>query len=549
MAEGIGLDVDLMVQSSVRATSFGVFSEGFFSGFRDSNSIAFTNSVDARITYGQLECAANVFAKIFGAIDPHSIKDNVLIATGQKVLDAVLAVCCIHAGLRFTIVDKQKDVTHHAYVCSHSDATLVFVGDTSVPTREWVSELVTQITHVELKEGVLVIDGAIELPESPIQAVSRIADVRPQAIFYSSGSTGKPKGIVVSRQLLWDGGECVSSYLGLTQDDVILSYLPISFDYGFNQILCALRVGAKLVLEDDFAPLKTKAICEKFQPTVLPGSPSIFLNLGKLIKRRPDVSAFASIRLVTNTGGRVPELGHTFIKVLVESFATRPFLMFGLTESFRSSFLPPDLYGQKHNAIGKAVPGVSLFLIDESDVILDAPHQIGEIVHSGRLISYGYYKDPGATEKLVFRLLHPDFDGITNGPMAIRSGDLGYFDEDGVFFHVGRKDNLIKVREQRTSLDQVEDMISQLGLFDVSAVVADKDADGMTIIHVFAVVAAGTSEQIGEIRRHLLAALPVHLAGGRLTLLSDLPTNVNGKICRKTLSVQHVVSESRLNHA
>lgn len=502
------------------------------------NKLALTNSEGTSFTYEELRSVVSKIAARLSSRFAGISSGTVLISTGSKVLDATISLSCMALGGRFTILDRQKDAAHKSHVCAHSDATNVIVGSDDSDLNEWVTPNV-QVVWTAKYEGfsVNLTTNQPKLGTHP-QLARQSCSLLPQALFYTSGSTGQPKGIVVARTQLLDGAECVAKYLALTADDTILSYLPISFDYGFNQIMTGLSIGATVVLEDTFAPLQVKDHFDRFTPTVFPGSPSIFLNLGKLIRRRLAVDDFASLRLVTNTGGRVPELGHEFIRMVVEAHGVKPFLMYGLTESFRSSYLPPNLYHNKHNAIGRAVPGVSLYLQDEQGRIVEKPNTIGEIIHAGRLISYGYYKDPQATERLISRLNHPAFDGVPNPPQAVKSGDLGWFDEDGIFFHAGRKDNLIKVREQRTSLDQIEDILTASGYFDVSVVVPDKDQDGLTIIHIFGSLSTTAPLDAAELRRALVEVLPMHLAGFKLTLRQDLPTNLNGKICRKTLSAE-----------
>ena len=462
---------------------------------------------------------------------------SAIVRTGRKLLDAIATLCCIETSTRFVTIDARRERGFVDYVATHSNSGLCISKSHGFAFPHQISHSEQLFDLVDSSACKVVVGELDETKETSNEKVGNIdnsaarnvAEIVPQALFYTSGSTGLPKGIVVSKQAMMDGAVSVSAYLGLSSGDKIVSCLPISFDYGFNQIMCALHVGCSLMLIDEFSPLTFGGICRDHIATVFPATPSILLGIGKRYARTGKWSDFESVRCVTNTGGRIPDAGHDFLRELRRRFETQPYLMYGLTEGFRSSYLPPELYDSKHNAIGRPVPGVSLMLIDDQGEVVTTPGVIGEIVHAGRFVSYGYYRDREATERLMVPLKGALFDGIFAPPLGIRSGDLGRFDADGVFFHLGRKDNLIKVREHRTSLDEVEIMVSSTNVADAVVVLPAEDRDGMQIVEIVVVPKPNVSRERGVLRTTIAGALPAHLHGFRLRVVEDLPASINGK--------------------
>ena len=273
------------------------------------------------------------------------------------------------------------------------------------------------------------------------------------AIIYTSGSTGMPKGIVLSHGNLWDGARIVSSYLNLREDDRLAQVLSLNFDYGLNQIFSAIHVGAQVYLTTFHFPKDIFDFIRSKKITNLALMP-IFLNrLFDTHFFKPDfANDIVSLRRITTSGGRVSKNIINIIKAVFPK--TDLYLMYGLTESFRSTFLPPDKLETHSNSIGKAIPDVEILILDENGDECE-PNKNGELVHRGGVIAKGYWNSPLKTKKR-FKLWK---DSSGNREIVVFSGDIVRRDSEGFIYFIGRKDNMIKTSGHRVSPEEVEQAV------------------------------------------------------------------------------------------
>ena len=294
------------------------------------------------------------------------------------------------------------------------------------------------------------------LLDAPPTAAHRVIDSDMAAIFYTSGSTGKPKGVVVSHRNLVMGANSVASYLENTRDDTLLAALPLSFDAGFSQLTTAFHAGARVVLLNYLLPQDVMRAIDRHRVTGLTAVPPLFIQFARL--DWPQGGA-ASLRYFASTGGRMPrEVLDTLRQRLP---AAKPYLMYGLTEAFRSTYLPPEEVERRPDSIGRAIPNAEVLVL-RADGTRCAPDEPGELVHRGALVALGYWNDPAATAAR-FRPLPASVaaqpEGLPLPEIAVFSGDTVRADAEGYLYFVGRDDEMIKTSGYRVSPTEVEEVL------------------------------------------------------------------------------------------
>jgi acyl-CoA ligase (AMP-forming) (exosortase A-associated) len=343
------------------------------------------------------------------------------------------------------------------------------------------------------------------------------------AILYTSGSTGMPKGVMLTHRNLLAGTRIVRTYLGITASDRILSILPFSFDYGLNQLLTAVEQGALTVLfsfklgDEIVRALRDHAI------TGLAGVPTIWAILTRAapsLARTP----LPALRYVTNSGGRVPE---ATVRLLRERLPdTRIFLMYGLTEAFRSTYLPPEEVDRRPTSIGKAIPECEVFAVTRNGQRAK-PGEPGILVHRGPTVSMGYWNRPEDTARVLRP--HPFRPAAEGGELVCYSGDLVVQDEDGYFSFVARDDAMIKSSGYRISPTEVEEAIMATGLFRQVAVIGVPDPFAGQVVHAVA-VAGSSSVDVPAVLRTVAENLPAYMVPRAVELVDALPVTGNGKV-------------------
>lgn len=348
------------------------------------------------------------------------------------------------------------------------------------------------------------------------------------AILYTSGSTGKPKGVVLSHRNLVAGATSVAQYLKNRPDDRVLAVLPLSFDYGLSQLTTAFHVGATSILMNYLLPRDIIDTVEKECITGLAAVPPLWIQLAQL-KWPGDIS----LRYITNSGGAMPRATLDLLRGIFSN--TEVFLMYGLTEAFRSTFLPPEQVDGRPDSIGKAIPNAEVLVLRE-DGSLCAAGEPGELVHRGALVSMGYWNDREKTAER-FKPVPSRQSGLTIPEMAVWSGDTVRMDEEGFLYFIGRRDEMIKTSGYRVSPTEVEEVIYATALVGEVAVIG--------IPHPVlgqAIVAIVTPREGASVDHDaLLATCKVHLPAFMLpsrieSREGNLPRNPNGKIDRKLLA-------------
>lgn len=369
------------------------------------------------------------------------------------------------------------------------------------------------------------------------RAGHRVIDTDMVAILYTSGSTGRPKGVVLSHRNMVAGAKSVASYLENRPDDVLLAALPLSFDAGFSQLTTAFHVGARVVLLNYLMPRDVLRAMEREGVTGLTAVPPLYIQLAQLDW---PAAINAKLRYFANTGGRMPR--ETLGLLRQRAPSASPFLMYGLTEAFRSTYLPPSEVDRRPDSIGKAIPNAEILVLRE-DGSACAPDEVGELVHRGALVGLGYWNDAEKTAER-YKLLPAGAPGREAGlqlpEYAVFSGDNVRMDAEGYLYFVGRRDEMMKTSGYRVSPTEVEEILYATQLVgECIAFGVEHPSLGQAIQVIVTAPVGSDGVNLPALQAQCRQNMPAYMVPAGIEVQAGpLPRNPNGKIDRKLLAGQ-----------
>lgn len=369
--------------------------------------------------------------------------------------------------------------------------------------------------------------GEIENPLNPGEFPTDIGALA--AILYTSGSTGRPKGVMLSNANLSLGAISVAQYLKLAPEDRTLCVLPLSFDYGQNQLLSTWYAGGCAYPLDYLTPRDVIKACAREQITILAAVPPLWVQL---VEQDWPEEAVAAMQRLTNSGGA---LTPPLVKQLRDIFGgkTDIYAMYGLTEAFRSTYLDPALIDENPTSMGRAIPYAEIMVVSEEGGVA-AIGEEGELVHAGPLVAQGYWQDAERTAERF----KPAPSESEYGGTAVWSGDTVRRDKDGLLYFVGRTDNMIKSSGNRISPTEVEEVAVESGLIaEAVAIGVPDDRLGHAICLYVRPADSKDNENIEQdLRKYLKRNLPNFMYPRDIITLKEFPKNPNGKLDRNALA-------------
>ena len=345
------------------------------------------------------------------------------------------------------------------------------------------------------------------------------------AILYTSGSTGKPKGVMLSHANVVAGSRIVSTYLEITDRERILAVLPFSFDAGMNQLMTAFEKGATLILINFVFAREIVQVLAKERVTGLAGVPTLWSLLAQpnsALSKQP----LPDLRYITNTGGAMPQTVLSTLRDVLQN--TKIFLMYGLTEAFRSTYLPPEELDRRPTSMGKAIPNTEIMVLNEQGEPCE-PGEIGELVHRGPTVSLGYWNRPEDTVRALRSnpRLPPEMGDCER---VCYSGDLVKMDADGFLYFVGRRDTMIKSSGFRISPTEVEEVLYQTGKVRGAAAIGVPDEMLGQAVKAFVVPKDGRPLDVEELLAVCSERMPRYMVPKFVEVLQELPKTSSGKV-------------------
>jgi acyl-CoA ligase (AMP-forming) (exosortase A-associated) len=460
------------------------------------------------VSYAELRNAAATIAaglRVRG-VEPG---DRVALFLSRGATAAAAFFGAVAAGGIAVILNETLRSRQIEHVLSHCDARVLLCAQELLSALPRPLETRARIVEIAELSG-----------PAPFEMEPRIGSDLAQ-IIYTSGSTGLPKGVTITHANLWAGARAVASYLEITAADRIASLLPFSFDYGFNQLLCAVLNGASLVVERSPLPQQIALTLHERAVTVLACVPPLWLQLLGAPEFRG--APMPALRAMTNTGGRLPVEAVRQLRRLQPQ--AQLVLMYGLTEAFRATYLPPEEVDAHPDSIGRAIPGAEIMVLRE-DGTECAPGEEGELVQRGPTVAAGYWNDAEATSR-VFRPNPRRPAGAPDAERVVFSGDIVRRDERGRLYFVGRRDRIIKTLGFRVSPDEVGEVLYASG--EVAEALVGAEPDDQRGERIVAYVVLTDSGDAGRLQRFCRAELPRYMQPARIDVMPSLPRTASGK--------------------
>jgi acyl-CoA ligase (AMP-forming) (exosortase A-associated) len=400
-------------------------------------------------------------------------------------------------------------------------SALILLEDDPDSERAAFADLVT-----ESWEGLLARGAAT--PRRP----PAITDENIAGLLYTSGSTGNPKGVVLTHRNFVVANKTIAAYLKYRETDRILNLPPYSFGFGLSQLFTSLHIGATAILHTYLSAQDMMRTIVAERVTGVSGVPTAMAQLAAMPWPR---EAQESIRYISVAGGRMPE--NATRRLRQDHPRTDIYLMYGMTETLRSTYLAPEEADARPTSIGKPIPTADISVLRADGTPCD-PGEPGELVQKGPLIARGYWNDAARTAN-VFRPI----PGAGPEP-AVWSGDMVKRDADGFIYFLGRRDEIMKIRGYRVSPVEIEDVVQASGQCGLAAALCVPTGETDQSLVVYVTPKGDAAPDTGAIVDYCRAQLPPYLVPQKILVRAALPLTANGKLERKKLLAEHLAAQA-----
>lgn len=489
-----------------------------------------------RISYAEFDHMSNRLAH---ALQNAGVRrgDRIAIYLANSIEAAVSIFAVLKAGAVFVPINRSTAAPKLSFLLDNSQA-FGLITDSAAVSQGTVATVgrdnpqlgviivcgpaVAAASEPATRSAVLSFDRCLAaFPPTP--PPNSCIDLDLACLIYTSGSTGEPKGVMTSHSNMMFVTGSIVGYLQNTAADTVLNVLPLSFGYGLYQLIASVLAGGTLVLEASFAfPAMLLDRIASERVTGFPGVPTIYATF---LQMNLDSYDLSSLRYITNAAAPLPLVHILELRRRLPSVAI--FSMYGLTETTRTLYMPPERLDSRPGSVGIAIPGTEAWVESPEGVRL-GPDQVGELVVRGRHVMRGYWRAPIETAER-FR------PGPLPGEQLCYTGDLFRTDQDGYFYFVARKDDIIKTRGEKVAPKEVENAICSLpGVVEAAVVGVPDDILGQAVKAV--VVADQARVTKAAILAHCRSRLEDFMIPKYVEFQSELPKTLTGKVVKRGLA-------------
>ena len=487
---------------------------------------------DRRFTYKQIDTMAN---RLANALREHGVQrgDRVILYLNNSIELVIGIFAVMKAEGVFVVINATTKADKLLYTVRNSRASAIVLSARQTDIARTLTAGSDSLRCVIITGDADTNESLLNVPHLHFDQIQsdfsakkppcRTIDQDLACLVYTSGSTGPPKGVMCGHNNVVFAATSIIAYLKNKQDDIVINVLPLSFDYGLYQLLMVFKFGGTLVLERSFTyPAKMLQLMQAERVTGFPAVPTLLALLLKMDLSSYDLSC---LRYISNTAAALP-LSH--IQEIRDKFQDVTLVsMYGLTETKRTLYLPPEQLDTRPGSVGIAIPGTEVWIEDEDGRRL-GPNQVGELVIRGRHVMRGYWENPEATAARY----RP---GRIAGERHCYSGDLFRMDDAGYLYFVGRIDDIIKSRGEKVPPKEIEGVLHELTDIVEAAVIGVPDPILGQAIKAFVVLAEGSALSEKDIMRHCRASLEDFMVPQTVEIRDALPKNPSGKIQKTEL--------------
>jgi long-chain acyl-CoA synthetase len=492
-----------------------------------------------RLTYGDIDADANRLARALASLGvQYGDRVAVILDNSPETVISIFGI--LKADSVFLVVNPTTKPDKVEYILNNCRAAALVTSAGKWRTIEQAASRVPSLKAVVLtgrtvgeagvKSGAAYSGTVVRWEEIvPGQSAERPArktiDIDLAALIYTSGTTGNPKGVMMTHRNMVSASTSITTYLGNRADDIILTVLPLSFDYGLYQIIMAAQFGGTVVLEKSFLyPYAVINLLRSERVTGLPIVPTIsaiLLQMEELGRER-----FEHLRYISNTAAALPVSHITGLRKVFPG--ARVYSMYGLTECKRVTYLPPEELDRRPTSVGRGMPNEQVYLVDEKDRVITEPGTIGQLVVRGANVMMGYWELPEETAKVLRPGRYP-------WEKVLYTGDLFKMDDEGYLYFIARGDDIIKSRGEKVSPKEVENVLYSIEGVIEAVVVGVPDEVLGEAIKAYVVLKKGAALTEKDILARCAASLEDFMVPKHVEFRDTLPKTSTGKITRKGL--------------